>query len=421
MALLMFGYFFFVITTFWVLKPIKKGLFIGYYDHRSLALFGLDLGAAQAELIAKMLNVVVAFVAVVAFTWLSRRLHRERLTLVFSAFFAMAFLAYTRLLDRPSAASVWTFYLFGDLYSTVMVATFFAFLNDSVSPNTARRIYGVVVLGGVIGGVVGSTVVSTFIGELRAPSWMWPCLAVTGLIVILALIAGRVVRSADASAGRDEHPRDEPSGDNPALAGALLVSRSRYLLSIAAIVGIYEVVSTLMDFQFTSTVAHYLDGAAIDRHFSRVFLATNVVSMAVQIVATTYVMTRFPLSVALMALPFAAFGSSALYMVYPGLWVGSALNTADNGLAYSMNQSAKEALYTPTSRDEKYKAKAFIDMFIQRVAKTVAVLLSLFITTRALFSDFGSVRWLSLMTIALAVVWLLVARYAGRRFHELSG
>ena len=47
--------------------------------------------------------------------------------------------------------------------------------------------------------------------------------------------------------------------------------------------------------------------------------------------------------------------------------------------------------------------------------------MSLFITTRELFKDFGSVRWLSLVTIALAVVWLLVARYAGRRFHELSG
>ncbi|MEE8409631.1 MAG: hypothetical protein V3T05_08500, partial [Myxococcota bacterium] len=31
LALLMFGYFFLVITIFWVLKPIKKGLFIDHY------------------------------------------------------------------------------------------------------------------------------------------------------------------------------------------------------------------------------------------------------------------------------------------------------------------------------------------------------------------------------------------------------
>ena len=39
-----------------------------------------------------------------------------------------------------------------------------------------------------------------------------------------------------------------------------LVLRSPYLLSIAAIVGLYEIASTVMDFQFTSTVAHFLDG-----------------------------------------------------------------------------------------------------------------------------------------------------------------
>ena len=51
----------------------------------------------------------------------------------------------------------------------------------------------------------------------------------------------------------------------------------------------------------------------------------------------------------------------------------AALNTADNAFSYSINQSAKEALYTPTTPDEKYKAKAFIDMFVQRFAKTLGV------------------------------------------------
>ena len=50
------------------------------------------------------------------------------------------------------------------------------------------------------------------------------------------------------------------------------------------------------------------------------------------------------------------------------------LNTADNAFSYSINQSAKEALYVPTTEDEKYKAKAFIDMFVQRAAKAVAVM-----------------------------------------------
>ena len=102
----------------------------------------------------------------------------------------------------------------------------------------------------------------------------------------------------------------------------------------------------------------------------------------------------------------------------PALWFGSMLSTTDNALNYSLNQSTKEALYTPTTRDEKYKAKAFIDMFVQRFAKVLAVGVSLLVTS--LFTDFATVRWLSLFTIAVVVVWALAARYAGRRFHELT-
>ena len=109
---------------------------------------------------------------------------------------------------------------------------------------------------------------------------------------------------------------------------------------------------------------------------------------------------------------------SGSFLALPILWVGSFLNTADNGFSYSINQSAKEALYVPTTRQEKYQAKAFIDMFVQRFAKALAVGVSLAITLA--FTDFSSVRWLSAFTIPVIVVWIFAARYAGRRFQELT-
>ena len=76
LALLMFAYFFLVITCFWILKPIKKGLFIQFYDQTGFDLLGISYGAAQAELLAKILNMVVAFLAVVVFTHFSRRFRK---------------------------------------------------------------------------------------------------------------------------------------------------------------------------------------------------------------------------------------------------------------------------------------------------------------------------------------------------------
>jgi AAA family ATP:ADP antiporter len=361
---------------------------------------------------------VVAFVAAVLFTALSSRLRRQQLSYVFSGFFLAAFLAYTTVMGDPGGGAVWSFYLFGDLYSTLMVATFFAFLNDSVSPDAAKRLYGMIGLGGVAGGVFGATTVRAGIERLDRGEWLLVCFALGVAIATLAWAAGRLVDRDPPPEVEPERAEPDRPGGNPAIEGARLVFRSPYLLSIVGIVGLYEIVSTVMDFQFSATIAHHLEGDAIARQFATVFAITNTVSLLVQLFLTSFVMSRLGVGVALLVLPFAALAGSGAFMALPALWIGSLLNTADNGFSYSINQSAKESLYVPTTREEKYKAKAFIDMFVQRFAKAVAVGVSLGITVW--FQDFSSVRWLSIFTIAVIALWLVAVRYAGRRFAELT-
>lgn len=421
LALLMFGYFFLVITSFWILKPIKKALFIEFYDQTGFDLLGWHMSGPQAELIAKVLNMGVAFAAVVVFTWLASRFRREQLAYIFTAFFLVSYVAYAFALAAPGAFTVWTFYLFGDLFATLMVATFFAFLNDSVTPDAAKRLYGLVGLGGVSGGLFGAYVVAAMIGSLDRPHWLWICFVVGIGILAVAFAAGRLVERHPPEEDNPEPPaadNEQRSEGNPALEGARLVSRSSYLLAIVFIVGLYEIVSTILDFQFTSTVAHFLQGEAIGRQFSLVFAVTNTVAFLVQLFLTSFVMSRLGVRTALLVLPAAILVASAGFTALPILWMGCFLNTADNGFSYSMNQSAKESLYVPTTKNEKYKAKAFIDMFVQRFAKALAVLISLGITT--VFVEFASVRWLSVVTIPLIIVWIFAASYAGKRFREMT-
>src|SRR5262245_41371943 len=130
-VLLMFSYFFLVITTFWILKPLKKSIFVQFYRDSGFHFGSLSLDAAQAELIAKVANMFVALVAATVFSYISQWFRRQHLTYVFSAFVLVCYCYFIWSIGEPNGPSVWWFYLFGDLYSTLMVATFFAFLNDS--------------------------------------------------------------------------------------------------------------------------------------------------------------------------------------------------------------------------------------------------------------------------------------------------
>ena len=416
---LMGVYFFLTIAVFWIQKPIKKTRFFEYYGDRTLDLAGLSLSAAQAELLAKVLNMVVAYAAVVAFSALARRLRRQQLTLVFTGFFALVFALFAFVVRFDSAPVAWTLYLTGDLYSTLMVATFFAFLNDSMSPEAARRRYGPIVLGGVAGGAFGPWIVAGLSKTIGPSSWMLVCVALSGVIGVVAYVAGGFVARNPPPEAATPATRSNKAG-NPAFDGARLVFGSRYLFAIVTMVALYEIVSTVTDFQFSATVEHFDELGVIEKgtFIPTTYAITNSVALLVQAFGTSFVMSRFRLTIALLVLPFAVLSSSMVYMLLPLAATGALLNTADNSLSYSLNQSAKEALYTATTREQKYQAKAFIDMFVQRFAKTVGVGLSLGISV--VFATFESIRWLSLVTVIVGGLWALAAYRAGRRFHELT-
>lgn len=412
---LMFLLFFLVISTFWILKPLKTALFLRYYNKTGLDILSWHLTAAQAEQVAKLSNMVVALVAAGVFAVASRWLRRQHLVYFWIAILVPAFLIFAPALAAPEHASVWSFYLFGDLYNSAMVVTFFAFLNDSVDTERAKRLYGPIVLGGVAGGALGTLAVRGFIGSFGLGTWMWICAGMSLGVAAAAAGASQVSgRWVNTPASTEVFADGPPEGEM--FAGSSMVMGSRYLLAIAAMVTLYELASAIMDYQFKAAATHLLDGPELDAYLADVYFFTNaVVAVAVQLFASSQVMSRFGVGAALLVLPMMTLGGSAVFCAAPMLLTGGALNAVDKGLSYSIQQSAKEALYVPTSWHEKYRAKGFIDMFVQRTARALAVLLGLGLSLA--FSGFENLRWLSLATAVIAVIWLRAALYAGREFR----
>ncbi|NBB73568.1 MAG: hypothetical protein GVY35_07820 [Bacteroidetes bacterium] len=418
-------YFFLVIAVFWVLKPLKRGLLIGYFGEDPITLVGWTLTGAEAEQMGKVLNMFVAYAIVVAFTWLSTRLSRQQLVAAFSAVFGGLFVLFAVTIEGLGQAGVWSFYVLGDIWTTVMVATFWAITNDLNTADEAERLYGVIGLGGVVGGFVGASVVSGLVTDIgRAPLLL-------GLLLPLAAIVGLVywINRCEVQRGtcpEDERPccpeedasasaeEAETSGANAALEGAKLVFQSKYLLGIAGVLALYEVTSNVVDFQLATVVeTRITSDLARDQFFGFIGQATGIVSILVQLIVTPYVLKRFGVRVALFVLPAVVLIGSMGFLAVPVLALAGFMSVGDNALNYSINQSAKEALYTPTSQDAKYKAKAFIDMFVQRAAKVFSVGLNLSLPALV----FGSVRWLSIPVIGIIAAWLGVIRFLGQQFE----
>ena len=211
-------------------------------------------------------------------------------------------------------------------------------------------------------------------------------------MVLISVIAYRIAKNEKATPA--EQPAVKPESQNKMTSGfdgARLVFRSRSLLAIAGIVCLYEITSNIIDFQLT-----------------------GIASIVIQLFLTSFILTRFGLRPALLFLPISIAAASARFLLLPTLIFAAILSSSDNALNYSINQSAKEVLYSPTSLEVTYNAKAFIDMFVQRFAKALSVLLNL---TFAAFAG-GRIRWLSLATLALPAIWIALMTIASKEFQR---
>jgi AAA family ATP:ADP antiporter len=413
-ALLMSAYFFLIIMMFQAMRPMKYGAFLSYYSDRSFDLFGWTMSGPEAEQLAKVLNMLCAYLITIVFTLLVRKFARQYLVLIFCGIISLCLALFSSLITHLSAGTVWSFYIFGDMYNTAMIPLFWAFMNDIVVADEAKRLYGIVGLGAVLGGFLGNVFVRAHVESVgREPLLLFLIIPV----VVIAVIGFAVNRIAERGA-HAARPLPRASRSNAALEGAKLVLSSKYLLAIAGILACYEIVSNIIAFQLSASVSLFVSGdLEKDAFFSLVGMSVGMVSIFVQLFLTSFVMRKFGVGVALLFLPFSILFGSIGFVLIPTLLFAGIMSVSDNSLNYSINQSAREALYVPTSKDAKYKAKAFIDMFVQRFAKVIAVVLNL---TFVAYVSLENVRWLSVAALLVLVVWIMIVRFAGRQFEELA-
>jgi AAA family ATP:ADP antiporter len=202
--------------------------------------------------------------------------------------------------------------------------------------------------------------------------------------------------------------------------GFRLIAGDRYLLSIAAMVVLTNVVNSTGEFIIGKAVlqASRTAGAGLQKQFIASFYAdyymfVNLAGAAIQALAVAPIFKKFGAGGALLILPLVAVTGYASIAVFPLMWVMRTAKIAENSLDYSLQNTAKHALFLPTTQEAKYKAKATIDSFFFRFGDLLHA--GLVMAGSAL--SFSTSDYAKLNAV-VALVWLAVAALAAQEYRR---
>jgi AAA family ATP:ADP antiporter len=398
---LLSAWFFLSISAMWLLKPVRTASLLTH------------LGASELPYL-RFGAVLAVGVVVLLYSRIVNRLSRLDVVRGSSLLFALVLTAFWLSLRLGGAALggqrwfVWAVFIMVDVYSTVMVTIFWTYANDVVSRAEADRLYGPIGIGGIVGGIAGGAAVDTLVAIIGPVDLLLVCAALVLLGGGLGWLTehtlkppARIIDSSGPLAASQQRR-------SAALEGAREVVRSRYLLWIVAIVLAYEFAAAVTDFVINVVFERAFDSEVlIAQMYGRLGWIVSATALASQLLVVPLLM---PFKrAALLVPPLVMIVATAGLALFPVVPIAIVLAAGDRGLNYSLQQVAKESLYVPLSDVQKYKAKAFIDVFVDRAGKALSsIVLLAIIAARGV--SLGACLMVALAALA---VWAYAANALG--------
>ena len=403
-----FLFFFFVIAVFWTLKPLKTS--------EVVKSFSLD----YYPLIKQGLVLVIPLV-VMLYATLSGFLSRLKLVYFFCATFIICDIAFFLAFQYTNASWVKiAFFYYVDAYITIMVAIFWTFVNDINNSESAKKVYWFVGTGGLLGGIFGSSISGWASHLLGNHIVLVAAILTIPIAFFVTFIEWDLRKQFGASVGKYAPcpKKQNQSISSEFVEGITAVFKSKYLICILLIVGLYEVISTIVDYQFNATASVLFESSTDYSAFQgKLFFWAQIAALCVQLVLTPFIHRKYGILSGLMFLPTALFIGSIAFFISPVLPVIVFIIGSEAALAYSINQASKEILYVPLDATSKYKGKAFIDIFGLRLFKTIGASILLLYTLQLKDMGFTS-DFLMAIVAVLIIIWFSAIGFVGHQFKK---
>jgi AAA family ATP:ADP antiporter len=396
---------FLLLLSYYLLKTVREPLILTLKGGAELSSYSY---AAQALL---LLGIVPAYGA------LASRVSRIRLITWVTLIFASNLLLFYALGVAGWAYEGIVFFIWVGIFNVLIVAQFWSFANDLYSESRGKRLFPAIAVGASLGSLVGAKAAAMMMSRTGSYALM---LIAAGLLVVCILIS-HIINSR--AAGDRVHFASGPAELPLAKTGALeLLMRDRYLLFIAVLILLLNIVNSTGEFLLRKfVVAEAIRVAGSSEAAQQVFIGVfygnyevwyNSVGLVLQMFAVSRLFRYAGVRAALFVLPCIALGSYSLLLWLPLLPVMRWAKIVENGVDYSVQNTTVQALFLPTSRVAKYKAKAAIDTFFKRAGD---VLQAGIVKVGALL-ELGITGFV-VINLVLTLVWLGVAVGIARKYR----
>ena len=401
---------FLLLMAYYILKTAREPLI-------------LLAGGAELKSYAAAAQALTLIAYVPLYGWVAQKLPRQQFLSAVILFFVGCIQLFCLGQRTGMPYLGFIFFVWVGIFSLTTIAQFWSYANELYTRPEGDRLFPLIAIGSTAGAPLGAAAAARMFGHGRSPFLM---MEVAAAVLLVHLVLYRVV--ATRMAARAGRPAAEPikAGN-----GFALVLKSPYLRLVALLLVALNIVNTVGEFILGQAVVASADAQqALDASFNReafvgtfygrYFLLTSLVAIALQAFVVSRLMKRFGLRGALFALPLVAFCAYGTAAAGAALGVLLYVKVAENSTDYSVMNTAKQMIWLPTSREEKYKAKQAIDTFFVRAGDMLAAGV-VFLGTHIVHRGVPGFARLNMLFVAIAVVVAVLLVREHRRLTAPAG
>ena len=396
-------YIFAVLSAYYIIRPIRDQM-------------GVAGGVGNLQWLF-MGTLAVMLLVNIPFGLLVKMLPRTRFIPITYRCFAAVILLFALALHWADAAqTVWVgraFFIWVSVFNLFVVSVFWALIVDIFSSEDGKRLFGFIAAGATLGAIVGSALTASLARYVPTAALLF------GSVALLEVAVFSVGRLARQSAKLDTRPAAE-AGEwavgGHVLAGITHPFKSLYLCNVSLFLLLFAITSTFLYFQQAGIVSRsFHDRGTQTAFFASVDLAVNALTLFIQLFLTGSIVRAVgvgPTLAFLPALTLVGFGALALMPTLASLVAFQVVRRSGD---YAVARPTREVLYTVVAREDRYKAKSFIDTVVYRAGDQVGAW------------SFTLLSWLELGPAGIAIAagllssaWLANALWLGRRQDRLA-